>query len=127
MARSFLRYRFHFDENRSPDSLAPDSAIHFRWNGPILSIIPKILWARAGYEYFRRRHPIYEIAQFYPRMAIYTDVDGWLTKEFLGSGEFATEFGDFEVEITVPADHIVGSTGELQNPEEVLTRYQKTI
>ena len=85
-----------------------------------------VLWARSGYEYFEEEdNYIFNIAQFYPRMTIYTDQHGWLTKEFLGTGEFATEFGNYDVYITVPKDHIVGATGLLQNPEEVLTSSQQ--
>ena len=60
----------------------------------------------------------------FPRMAVYDDYNGWQNKQFLGRGEFALTFGDYEVEITVPADHIVAATGELQNAEEVLSKTQ---
>lgn len=80
---------------------------------------------RSGYEYFPEDdNYLYTIAQFYPRMAKYDDVNGWQNKQFLGQGEFALTFGDFEVEITVPEDHIVAATGELQNPKQVLTAEQ---
>ena len=68
---------------------------------------------------------IYEIAQWFPRMAVYDDVNGWQTDQFLGRGEFYLEFGDYDVSITVPANHIVEATGVLQNPEEVLTAEQR--
>ena len=84
-----------------------------------------ILWARSGYEILDDNALIFEVAQFYPRMSIYSDIDGWLTKPYLGTGEFATEFGDYDVYITVPKDHIVGATGSLQNPEDVLTKHQQ--
>lgn len=81
---------------------------------------------RSGYEYFEKDgNYIYEIAQFFPRLAVYDDVNGWLHKQFLGRGEFSLEFGDYEVEMTVPADHILGATGVLQNPDEILTSTQK--
>ena len=81
---------------------------------------------RGGYEYFKEDdNNLYEIAQWFPRMAAYTDYSGWQHKQFLGSGEFTLEFGDYEVEITVPSDHIVAATGELQNPSDVLTNIQK--
>ena len=81
---------------------------------------------RSGYEYFEEDdNYLYTIAQFFPRMAVYNEVDGWQNKQFLGRGEFALAFGDYEVEITVPDDHLVSSTGELQNPEDVLTESQK--
>ena len=81
---------------------------------------------RSGYEYFEEDdNYLYTLAQFFPRMAVYNEVDGWQNKQFLGRGEFALAFGDYEVEITVPDDHLVSSTGELQNPEDVLTESQK--
>ncbi|WP_020526317.1 M1 family metallopeptidase [Flexithrix dorotheae] len=64
---------------------------------------------------------LYEMAQWYPRMAVYDDVKGWNNEPYLGSGEFYLEYGDFDYKITVPYDHIVVGSGELQNPEEVLT------
>ena len=81
---------------------------------------------RSGYEYFPKDdNYLYTIAQFYPRMAVYDDYNGWQNKQFLGRGEFALEFGDFKVKITVPEDHIVASTGWLQNPGDVLTATQR--
>lgn len=80
---------------------------------------------RSGYEYFKDEdNYLYTIAQFFPRMAVYSDVEGWQNKQFLGTGEFTLPFGDYDVILNVPEDHIVGSTGELQNPEEVLTKKQ---
>lgn len=77
---------------------------------------------RSGYEYFPKDDNYeFTIAQWYPRMAVYNDVEGWQNKQFLGRGEFTLTFGDFDVEITVPSDHIVAATGWLQNPKEVLT------
>ena len=83
------------------------------------------LGGRSGYEFFPKDgNALYTIAQFYPRMAVYNDVNGWQNKQFLGSGEFTLTFGNFDVSITVPADHIVGATGWLQNPKDVLTKDQ---
>ena len=65
------------------------------------------------------------LAQWFPRLAAYTDYEAWTNKEFIGRGEFTLEFGNYEVDITVPADHIVSSTGELQNPKDVLTKTQR--
>ncbi len=80
---------------------------------------------RSGLEYFEADdNYLYTIAQFFPRMAVYIDNEGWQNKQFLGRGEFALTFGDYEVNITVPADFIVGATGVLQNPTEVLTKDQ---
>lgn len=82
---------------------------------------------RSGYEHFSEDdNNVYVIAQFFPRMCKYYDVYGWQNKQFLGRGEFTLEFGDYDVEITVPGDHIVASTGELQNSGSVLTGEQKT-
>ncbi|WP_028101696.1 M1 family metallopeptidase [Pseudoduganella violaceinigra] len=86
----------------------------------------KVLGGRSGYEYFSEdKNALFEIAQWFPRMAAYYDVYGWQHKQFLGSGEFTLEFGDYDVQITVPADHIVASTGELQNPNDVLSAAQR--
>lgn len=81
---------------------------------------------RSGMEYFAKdKNYLYTIAQFFPRMCVYNDVEGWQNKQFLGRGEFTLPFGDYQVSITVPADHIVGATGELQNGASVLTAEQR--
>ena len=78
---------------------------------------------RSGYEYFEENdNRIYVMAQFYPRMAVYNDVEGWQNSQFWGRDEFALPFGDFDVNITVPADHILDGTGYLINREEVFTK-----
>lgn len=80
---------------------------------------------RSGYEHFDKDgNNLYVIAQFYPRMAVYNDVEGWQNMQFWGEGEFALPFGNFEVSITVPADHVMEATGELQNRKEVFTAEQ---
>lgn len=79
---------------------------------------------RSGYEQFEDGNRLYILAQFYPRMAVYNDVEGWQNQQFWGAGEFALPFGNFEVNITVPADHILEATGELQNRAEVFTKAQ---
>ena len=80
---------------------------------------------RSGYEHFEENdNYLYTIAQFYPRMCMYNDVYGWQNKQFLGNGEFTLTFGDYEVSITVPSDHLVASTGILQNEKDVLTSEQ---
>ncbi|MFT4983224.1 MAG: hypothetical protein ACI9Q9_000252 [Flavobacterium sp.] len=80
---------------------------------------------RSGYEFFEKEgNRLYVIAQFYPRMAVYNDVEGWQNMQFWGSGEFALPFGDFDVSITVPADHVMEATGELMNRSEVFTPAQ---
>jgi hypothetical protein len=78
---------------------------------------------RSGYEYFEENdNRIYVMAQFYPRMAVYNDVEGWQNSQFWGRDEFALPFGDFDVNITVPADHILDGTGVLVNRKEVFTK-----
>jgi hypothetical protein len=85
----------------------------------------KIEGGRSGYELFEKEgNKLYIIAQFYPRMAVYNDVEGWQNMQFWGSGEFTLPFGNFDVNITVPADHILEATGELQNRSEVFTPEQ---
>ena len=80
---------------------------------------------RSGYEHFDKDgNNLYVIAQFYPRMAVYNDVEGWQNMQFWGSGEFALPFGNFDVSITVPADHFMEATGVLQNRKEVYTAEQ---
>lgn len=105
--------------------------------GPKQSISFKIKWwynvndrdkvgGRSGMEYFSKdKNYLYTIAQFFPRMCVYNDVEGWQNKQFLGKGEFTLPFGDYQVSITVPEDHIVGATGELQNASAVLTAEQR--
>ena len=86
----------------------------------------KIQGGRTGFEHFEGdKNDLFEIAHWFPRMAAYYDTYGWQNKQFLGNGEFTLEFGDYDVQITVPADHIVASTGVLQNPDAVLTSAQR--
>lgn len=75
---------------------------------------------RSGYEQFPDGNRLYVLAQFYPRMAVYNDVEGWQNQQFWGSGEFTLPFGNFDVNITVPADHILEATGDLLNRSEFL-------
>jgi hypothetical protein len=106
--------------------LAPgeSTVLSVDWNFNIVNA--KKLRARSGYEYFPEdKNYIYEMAQWFPRLAAYYDVYGWQHKQFLGAGEFTLEFGDYKVAITVPEDHIVASTGTLQNPQQVLTAAQR--
>jgi len=80
---------------------------------------------RSGYEFFEKDgNKLYVIAQFYPRMAVYNDVEGWQNMQFWGSGEFTLPFGNFDVNITVPADHVLNATGELLNRNELFTPEQ---
>jgi hypothetical protein len=70
-------------------------------------------------------NPVFEVAQWYPRMAVYDDVRGWNTEQYYGRGEFYLEYGSFDVSLTVPADMLVAATGTLRNPDEVLTAAQR--
>lgn len=80
---------------------------------------------RGGYEYFPEDdNRVYTCAQWFPRMCVFDDYEGWQNKQFLGRGEYALTFGNYKMKITVPSDFIVGATGWLQNPQEVLTSDQ---
>ncbi|WP_432672877.1 M1 family metallopeptidase [Flavobacterium sp. SM2513] len=80
---------------------------------------------RSGYEHFEKDgNNLYVLAQFFPRMAVYNDVEGWQNMQFWGGGEFALAFGDYEVNVTVPADHIMNATGVLLNKKDVFTETQ---
>ena len=80
---------------------------------------------RGGYEYFPEDgNYLYTITQWYPRLAVYSDFQGWQNKQFTGRGEFALTFGNFDVQMTVPSDHVVGATGQCQNYPEVLSSAQ---
>ena len=109
-----------------PEKLAPGDSFRFQidWDYKINN--SKEVRGRTGCEFFAKDgNYIYEMAQWFPRMCAYTDVTGWQHKQFLGRGEFTLEFGDYDVRITVPSDHVVASTGVLQNPDEVLNESQQ--
>lgn len=108
------------------EPLKPGKSFSFRikWWYPINDRMQ--IGGRSGYEYFPEdENYLYTLAQFFPRMAVYNDVYGWQNKQFLGRGEFTLPFGDYDVKITVPADHIVGATGELVNEKDVLTSEER--
>lgn len=107
--------------------LAPNSSISFfiKWWYNINDRMQ--IGGRSGYEHFEDEdNYLYTIAQWFPRMCVYNDVEGWQNKQFLGRGEFALPFGDYDVSITVPSDHVVGATGELQNTSSVLSSEQRS-
>lgn len=108
-----------------PHQLKPGEKFVFKvdWD---YNIINRIKYGgRGGYEYFPENgNYLFTIAQWYPRLCVYSDFEGWQNHQFTGRGEFALTFGNFNVKMTVPADHIVGATGECQNYEEVLTPSQ---
>ncbi|GGX58640.1 aminopeptidase [Litorimonas cladophorae] len=98
--------------------------IQVDWEHNILDEVS--IGGRGGYEYFEEDdNYIFGMAQWFPRLAAYTDYTGWQNKQFLGRGEFTLEFGDYDVNLTVPSDHIVSATGELTNPRDVLTAKQR--
>ena len=107
------------------ESLAPGKSIkiYIKWWYNINDRME--IGGRSGYEYFKEEdNYLYTIAQFFPRMAVYNDVEGWQNKQFLGRGEFTLPFGNYDVKLDVPADMVVGATGEIQNKEQVLTAEQ---
>lgn len=100
-------------------------SFNIKWSYHLINRMESPSWGRGGYEYFEDKgNYLYTIVQWFPRMCVYSDFEGWQTKQFVGRGEFALNFGNYDVEITVPADHIVGSTGECQNYKEVLSKEQ---
>lgn len=110
-----------------PEPLASNSKITFsiKWKNFITNRADFLL-SREGYEYFPEdNNKVFLLGHWFPRMAVYNDTEGWQNKQFQKLGEFALEFGDYDVEITVPADHIVASTGALTNESEVLTATQR--
>jgi len=108
-----------------PQPLKPGARTSFnvtwKFNIPEMTVLGR----RMGFERFKDGNDIYEIAQWFPRMAAYYDMAGWQNAQYLGDGEFTLEFGDYDVQITVPADHVVAATGELQNAGDVLTAAQR--
>lgn len=108
-----------------PTTLNPGQRFAFKldWNYKIPDKLTR--YGRGGFEHFEEDdNNLYSIAQFYPRMAVYSDFQGWQTIQFTSGAEFALTFGNFKVNITVPADHIVAATGECRNYRNVLTAAQ---
>lgn len=110
--------------------IAPGEKFQFQLNFSYNIIEEDKIGGRSGFEHFpddKRKggNHIFLLAQWFPRLAVYSDYEAWHNKSFLGSGEFTLEFGNYDVKITVPADHIVASTGVLQNPDSVLTQEQQ--
>jgi len=108
-----------------PQPLAPGNTFEFsiRWNYLINNSVTD--GGRSGFELFPDGNKNFTIAQFFPRLAVYDNVEGWQNMQFWGRSEWALEFGDYDVKITVPADHIVDATGELLNEKKVLTKQQR--
>ncbi|MBT1704358.1 M1 family peptidase, partial [Fulvivirgaceae bacterium PWU20] len=106
-----------------PTAIKPGETYTFsiQWSYPITDR-SLFLLSREGYEHFPEdKNNVYLIAHWFPRMCAYDDYEGWQNKQFQRLGEFALEFGNYKVNITVPADHIVASTGTLLNAKEVLS------
>lgn len=113
-----------------PEPLAPGQTTEFVIEWAFNIVEEDAINARSGYEHFpddprKGGNDIFLLAQWFPRMVVYSDYEGWHNKEFLGRGEFTLEFGDYEVDLTVPSDHIVAATGTIQNPDAVLTAAQR--
>ena len=113
-----------------PQPLSSGEKIRFSLDFAFNIVEEDAVSARSGYEHFpddprEGGNDIFLLAQWFPRMVAYTDYEAWTNKEFIGRGEFTLEFGDYDVSLTVPADHIVSATGVLQNPDDVLTDEQQ--
>ncbi|HET7899224.1 MAG TPA: M1 family peptidase, partial [Flavisolibacter sp.] len=108
-----------------PQTLKPGGVFTFRcdWNYKIPDRMT--MGGRGGYEYFAEDgNYLFTMSQWYPRLCVYSDFQGWQNHQFTGRGEFALTFGNFKVQMTVPADHVIGSTGVGQNYQQVLTPAQ---
>jgi hypothetical protein len=108
-----------------PAPLKPGQKFVFKcdWNYKIPDRIT--MGGRGGYEYFPGDgNHLFTMAQWYPRLCVYSDFQGWQNHQFTGRGEFALTFGNFKVQMTVPADHVIGATGECLNYQQVLTPAQ---
>ena len=108
-----------------PTQLKPGQkyVLNIDWNYNIPNRM--VQGGRGGYEYFPEDgNHLFTMAQWYPRLCVYSDFQGWQNHQFTGRGEFALTFGNFKVQMTVPADHVVGSTGECQNYAQTLTPTQ---
>ena len=110
-----------------PLPLKPGKKVVFSidWHYYMIDRMKTPSWGRGGYEYFAdNKNYLYTVVQWFPRMCVYSDFEGWQNKQFVGRGEFALAFGDYEVNITLPSDHVVAGTGECLNYKEVLTSAQ---
>ena len=109
-----------------PQALSPQSQYSFKIKWWYNINDKSKIGGRSGFDYYEKDgNYVFAIAQFFPRMAVYNETEGWQHKPYLGSGEFALPFGNYRVKITVPSDHILGATGILQNAGEVLTAPQR--
>lgn len=111
-----------------PRPLKPGASFDFQMDFAFNIYDTRTIGGRGGYECFEKEDEdgncIFLMSQWFPRLHAYSDYEGWHNKAFLGSGEFTLEFGDYHVELTVPSDHIVSSTGVLKNAKRVLSAQQ---
>ncbi|MFN3230045.1 MAG: M1 family metallopeptidase, partial [Asticcacaulis sp.] len=111
------------------EAVASGASTRFTITWTVPMIETRIVGGRSGYECFTKPDEdgncLFLGAQWFPRLAVYSDYEGWHNKAFLGSGEFTLEFGDYDVRLTVPGDHVVGATGTLANADQVLSAAQK--
>ena len=108
-----------------PQTLLPGAKVKFKvkWNYKISNRLT--IHGRGGYEYFPEDgNYIFTMAQWYPRMCVYSDYQGWQNKQFTGRGEFALAFGNFTVKITAPSDHVICATGTCSNYAQLLSATQ---
>ncbi len=104
-----------------PTALKPGQTFVFNVDWSYLITDRMKLGGRGGYEFFPEDgNHLFTMTQWYPRLCVYSDFQGWQNHQFTGRGEFALTFGNFKVEMTVPADHVVGGTGECVNYQQVL-------
>jgi len=107
-----------------PQPLKTGESFSFRvaWYYYLIDRINSPSWGRGGYEYFEKDdNYIFTVVQWFPRLAVYSDFEGWQNKQFVGRGEFALNFGNYVVKITLPDDYVVGATGECLNYPSVLS------
>ncbi len=103
--------------------LKPNSKITFNISWKYKIPERMVIGGRGGYEHFDEDgNDLFTITQWYPRLCVYSDYGGWNNKQFTGRGEFSLIFGNFEVWMDVPSDHMIGATGECQNYKEVLSK-----
>ncbi|WP_310496130.1 M1 family metallopeptidase [Sandarakinorhabdus sp.] len=112
----------------APLASGAQTRVRIGWSFPLIET--RVIGGRSGYECFTKPDQdgncLFLGAQWFPRLAVYSDYEGWHNKAFLGGGEFTLEFGDYDVSLTVPADHVVSATGELANAADVLSAAQRS-
>ncbi len=111
-----------------PKPLKPGETFSFnvKWHYYLIDRMNTPSWGRGGYEYFEDDgNYLFTMTQWFPRLCVYSDFEGWQNNQFTGRGEFALQFGNYKVKITVPDDQVVGATGECQNYDQMLTASQK--